>query len=484
MLRAMYRLMRSRPSSIFWRSTQLPLLLTLLLLGKAASAADLGDTVDALLATVPSGGTAAVAMAQLDTRQWVIQRRADRPMSLASTTKLVVSAAALIGLGSDYRFRTRLLGLGPLGVDGVLPGLGIIGGGSPCLDEHFAEGRDPDNIFRGFASELKRQGVRRIAGDLVIDHQLFSGPIRPETWPADQANLQRWFSAPSAAFAWNDNCIEVRIIPGALGQPCTIETRPRSPRIRVLNQTRSLASGAGKNAISRMLDTNTIVVSGTCGRTTAWFPLAIASDPDLLCGDHLKAILEQAGIPVGGTVRLGPVATNAGPLLVDLSQPLVPAVDVMNQRSHNFYAEQMLRLLGVARSQEGSITAGCAAAVAVLEERFGPNMGPLTLLDGSGLSYGNEASAAYLVNLLDAMHRSELGTTYRASLKDKPAVGASALVKTGTHNESRALAGYIDGPNNRHFAFAILLNRSKANSSVWGDKLREQLFQALAAAAR
>lgn len=472
MLPAMYRLTR--------------FLLTTLLLGQVATAAtaDLGDNIDALLASVPSGGVAAVAMAQLDARQWVIQRNADRPLSLASTTKLVISAAALIGLGPDYRFHTRLIGLGQLSADGVLPGLGVIGGGSPCFDEHFADSRDPDNVFRGFATELKRQGVRRIVGDLVIDGQLFSGPIRPDTWPADQTNLQRWFSAPCAAFAWNDNCIEVRIIPAAVGQPCAIETRPRSPRIHVLNQTRSLASGAGKNAISRALDSNTVIVSGTCGRTTAWFPLAIASDPDLLCGDHLKAILEESGIPVSGTVRLGPVNPSAGPLLVDLNQPLVPAVDVMNQRSHNFYAEQLLRLLGVARSKEGSIVAGREAVVAVLTERFGTNLGPLTLLDGSGLSYGNEASAGFLVNLLDAMNRSEMGPIYRASLKDRNAVGVNAMVKTGTHNESRALAGYIDGANNTHYAFAILLNRSKASGISWGDKMREQLFQALAAAAR
>jgi len=465
----------------------LPLfLLSCLLLGQSTltRGADLGATVDALLATVPNGGIAGVAMAELDARRWVIQRNADRPLSLASTTKLVTSAAALIGLGPDYRFRTRLIGLGVLGGDGALPGLGVIGGGSPCFDEHFAEQRDPDNVFRGFAADLKRQGVRRIAGDLVIDARLFNGPIRPATWPDDQANLQRWFSAPCAAFAWNDNCIEVRIVPGAVGKPCAIETRPRSPRIKVVNQTRSLASGAGKNAISRALDSNTVLVSGTCGRTTAWFPLAIAADPDLLIGDHLKALLADAGIPVSGQVRLGAVDPAAGPLLVDLQQPLVPAINVMNQHSHNFYSEQLLRLLGVAHSGDGSISAGCAAALTLLEGRFGTGMGPLALIDGCGLSYGNEASASYLVNLLDAMNRSDLGALYRASLKEKDAAGAHGLVKTGTHNESRALAGYLIGADKRTYAFAILLNRGSTASVTWGNSLREKLFEALAGALR
>ena len=446
------------------------------------NAADVGQAVDAVLAKAPKGSKTAVAVVDLDQRQWVLKRNADQSLSLASTTKLITSAAALVGLGSDYVFRTRLVGLGALGADGTLPGLGVIGGGSPCFDEHFSDGRDPDAVFRGFAAEMKRLGVRRIAGDLVIDSRLFSGPIRPATWPADQTNLQRWFSAPCAAFAWNDDCIEVRLVPGAVGAPCSVETRPRSVRIRIVNSTRSLASGAGKNAISRALDSNTVIASGTCGRATAWFPLAIASDPELLIGDHLKAICADSGIPISGVVRLGAVDLTAGPLLIDLKQPLIPAINVMNQHSHNFYAEQLLRLLGAVRSQEGSILAGRTAAITALEERFGTGMGPVTLLDGSGLSYGSEASAAYLVNLLDAMHRSDLGPTYRASLKERNAPGISAKVKTGTHNEARALAGYFDGASKRHYAFAILLNRGDSASFGWADKMREDLFQALAAA--
>ncbi|MBA3698638.1 MAG: D-alanyl-D-alanine carboxypeptidase/D-alanyl-D-alanine-endopeptidase [Planctomycetes bacterium] len=462
------------------------ILLTTLILGVVAQAraGEAATTIEALLATVPPGGMAGVAMAQLDQRQWVVRRNADQPLSLASTTKLVTTAATLIGLGADYQFRTRLVGLGPLSSDGTLPGLGVIGGGSPCFDEHFAQGRDPDNVLRGFAAELKRQGVQRIGGDLVIDARLFSGPIRPATWPDDQANLQRWFSAPSSAFAWNDNCIEVRIIPGAVDKPCTIETRPRSPRIKVINQTRSLASGAGKNAISRSLNSNTVVVSGTCGRTTAWFPLAIESDPDLMIGDHFKALLTDAGIPVSGNVRLGAVDPAVGPLLVDVRQPLMPAINICNQRSQNFYAEQFLRLLGAAKAGEGSLVAGRIAAVQVLEGHFGAGMGPLTLVDGCGLSYGNEASATYLVNLLDAMHRSEFGPSYRASLKDKDLQGIRGLVKTGTHNESRALAGYLMAGDQRLYAFAILLNRGTAPGITWANALREKLYEALAGLAR
>jgi D-alanyl-D-alanine carboxypeptidase/D-alanyl-D-alanine-endopeptidase (penicillin-binding protein 4) len=448
----------------------------------ATQGADPSAAIDALLAQVPKGAVAAVAMSNVTDRHWIIRRNAEASLSLASTTKLIVASATLLGLGENYTFSTKLVGLGAIDANGSLPGLGIIGGGSPCFDEHFAPGRDPDNVFRSFATELSNRGVRRIDGDLVIDATLFSGPIRPTTWPDDQSNQQRWFSAPAAAFAWNDNCIEVRIVPQAVGKPCVIQTRPDSSRIRIINQTRSLASGAGRNAISRSLSSNTVTVSGTCGQPTAWFPLAIESEPDLLIGDHFKKILISAGIPVTGEVRLGSVAADAGPLLIDSRQPLIPAINIFNQHSHNFYGEQFLRLLGINKRGEGSISAGCLAVTTILDEQLGTGMGPVTVLDGCGLSYGCTASATYLVNLLDGMHRHPLGVHLRASLKDRPAVGVRGLVKTGTHNEARALAGYLDAPGGQQYAFAILLNRAQSSSIAWADKLREQLYQALAAA--
>jgi D-alanyl-D-alanine carboxypeptidase len=139
-------------------------------------------------------------------------------------------------------------------------------------------------------------------------------------------------------------------------------------------------------------------------------------------------------------------------------------------------------LLGVAKRNDGSLTAGCSAAVAIIDEQIGTGMGPMTLLDGCGLSYGNVASATYLVNLLEGMHRHPQGLALRTSLKERPAPGVRGLVKTGTHNEARALAGYIDAPGGQQYAFAILLNRAQSTSIGWADKLREQLYQALAAA--
>jgi D-alanyl-D-alanine carboxypeptidase len=82
------------------------------------------------------------------------------------------------------------------------------------------------------------------------------------------------------------------------------------------------------------------------------------------------------------------------------------------------------------------------------------------------------------------MHRSEFSEIFRNSLKDKPAGPAKGQVKTGTHNEARALAGYLQGRSGRRYAFAILLNRAGSSGIAWADRLRESLYQALADLAR
>ena len=62
--------------------------------------------------------------------------------------------------------------------------------------------------------------------------------------------------------------------------------------------------------------------------------------------------------------------------------------------------------------------AGCPAVLAVLTEKLGAGAGDMQLLDGSGLSYDNRASAEYLVNLLDGMHHGPLAKIYADSLKE------------------------------------------------------------------
>lgn len=453
------------------------LILTLLMLAATSPAADLGGRLDRALATVPAGGQAALAVFDLTARGWLYRANIDQPLSLASTTKLITAAAALNGLGADYRFSTKLVALGPVQA-GSLPGLGVIGGGDPSFDSEM-QNDHPDQVFLNWAEQLKTAGVERIDGDLVVDNRFFSGPSRPPTWPQDPENLQRWYSAPASAFAWLDNCIEVRVLPTAIGQPATVEVRPFSERITARNLTRTVAGKNGKVVVSRERGGNAVTVSGTTGRPTDWFPLAIHNSPDLLAADHLKATLAHAGIVVSGEVRLGQVPATAA-VLIDHQSPLAPALQRMLVNSQNFYAEQILRVLGAVRGNEGSTTVGCSTALDTLRAQLGPTIDEIDMLDGSGLSYDNRASAFALVKLLAAMRQGPNSAIFFTSLKSERWAKATGRVKTGTHAQSRALAGYITTGAGNVLAFAILLNRGDSRDIGWAVGMRDKLFRIIA----
>ena len=120
----------------------------------------------------------------------------------------------------------------------------------------------------------------------------------------------------------------------------------------------------------------------------------------------------------------------------------MPALTILNTRSQNFYGEQILRTVGRERDGEGSIEQGIASTPAVLEKDLGVAP-PTALLDGSGLSYGNKATATQIAALLRAMHRRPDGAAYTATLKEKWSGKIRCRVKTGSLAITRCLAGYI-----------------------------------------
>ena len=444
----------------------------------ALGASELSDKCDRLLDGVPRGGLAGMAVYDLGVNAWLYRHEADQPRTLASTTKSLVAAAALTQLGPQFRFHTQVFAVGPLAAR--LQGLAVVGGGDPCLDGHFNDD-EPEKVFADWAEKLKRQGVIAIDGDVIIDGRLFSGPIRPATYPQDQDNQSRWYSAPASAFAWNDNCIEVRVVPTRVGERANVEVRPQSSRIQVVNKALTVA-GKGDKAIFvvRDLDLNRVTVTGNYAAATPWFPVSIRNDPDLLAGDQLKASLQQAGIVVAGQVRLGPVDPRAGRLLIDHTSPLVPAVTLMNQHSQNFYGEQLLRLLGFERFHDGSLVSGSKATLLTLKRLVGEHVDEITLLDGSGLSYGNEATAGVMVEVFSAMHRSPMRDDFYNSLKERNVGKIQGRVKTGTLAVATCLVGYLDPPSGHRLAFAMLFNRGTSRDFGWAPKIREQLYRVLA----
>jgi len=92
--------------------------------------------------------------------------------------KLLTTAAAISLLGPSHVFRTRLLSAAPPDAQGVLAGdLVVQGSGDPCLRDDAAPSGQAADAAATLVELLKRSGVSRVAGRLVLDDGL--GPPRP-----------------------------------------------------------------------------------------------------------------------------------------------------------------------------------------------------------------------------------------------------------------------------------------------------------------
>ena len=91
----------------------------------------------------------------------------------ASNMKLVTGSVALATLGPDFRFTTAFLARGTR-TDSVLRGdLVVEGRGDPSMSESMHEGNAMTPLL-AIADSLAARGIRRISGQLVPGHDVFS----------------------------------------------------------------------------------------------------------------------------------------------------------------------------------------------------------------------------------------------------------------------------------------------------------------------
>ncbi|HEX2251744.1 MAG TPA: D-alanyl-D-alanine carboxypeptidase/D-alanyl-D-alanine-endopeptidase [Thermoanaerobaculia bacterium] len=397
----------------------------------------------------------------------VFARSAHDPFILASNTKILTTAAALEVLGPGYLFETGLLARGPV-EDGTLAGdLAVVGGGDPLFSWRLPEG-DSFWAFRQWAAALRERGIRRVTGDLYLDHGLFGPPEHNPGWNPD--NYLKWYQAPVEAFAFDENTVKVSAIPAPrAGQPARVVTVPDLPFFDLQGQVRTVPSWSGNLLrVGRSTGSNVLRVSGGVyvRADKLEFPLSVA-DPVGYFGAAVRHALAAEGVEVMGELR--PVDVLPGLRWEQIAvhrSPLLEVVEITNRESQNLFAEMLVKLVGARRCGAGTWENGTRAVEDFLVE-LGVERGTFSVADGSGLARGNRLSPAQMTWILAKFLRRPWGQAFLQSLPTGAQEGSSlekrledyagrVHAKTGTIAGVSTLSGYVRGASGRLYAFSVL----------------------------
>ena len=395
---------------------------------------------------------------------------ADRPLNPASVMKLVTTYAALDLLGRDYRWKTEAY-LGGRLANGTLAGNLILKGyGDPKITVE---------QWQAFMADLRARGLDRVAGDLVLDRSYFNVP---EHDPAafDQEPLRPYNVGPDALLV-NFKAFRFQFAPDAPRSAVAVRADPPLQEVK--------------------LDALPQLTNGDCGdwrtllgatwvnqRTTA--SAAFAGRYPLSCGerDWYVALLDHpayvhgmfatyfraAGGQFDGGLREGRVPKNGAPFAVMESAPLYDIVRDVNKLSNNVMARQIFLTLATTHHPPPATPALAADVVQrwLKDRKFA--MPGLVLENGSGLSRRERASANGLARLLASADHSPVREEFASSLavaaldgtvqrrfRDGTVAG-QALLKTGSLEGVRALAGYVIDAEGRRFIVVVIINHPNA----------------------
>lgn len=412
--------------------------------------------------------------------------------AIASNMKLLTTAAALDYLGPDFEYKTSIKTNGQITASGELHGdVYIVGSGDPNLSGRFYNGK-VTAVPESWANALIKRGVRVITGDIIADDRVFDRNYINPNWPENQ--LSEWYCAPSSGLSFNDNCVDITIIPSKnTGKVVSLQVEPDTSYFAISNSC-IYTPNKKEHAYSiyRKPGTNQIIVKGKFW--TNAFPektWVTVQAPSLYLATVFKEVLERNGISVRGNARLISEDTADLPdleMIAQTTSTMEQTINVTNKHSQNFYAEQILRTLGSHVKGKGTLEAGISVLRDFLN-KLGFQPGEYHLEDGSGLSKGNRLSPRILTTLLANMNRHPHGKVLYDSLPISGVDGSlhrrmalpryknKIRAKTGYIARTSALSGYIDTANGDILVFSILMNNFKDLGAV--RKIQDNICQAI-----
>jgi D-alanyl-D-alanine carboxypeptidase/D-alanyl-D-alanine-endopeptidase (penicillin-binding protein 4) len=228
-----------------------------------------------------------------------------------------------------------------------------------------------------------------------------------------------------------------------------------------------------------------------CGERELW--VALLNHP-VYVHAMFDAYFRAAGGIFSGGWRSGIAPRGAVPFATLESPPLWDIVRDVNKLSNNVMARQIFLTLATVDAPPPATTAHATQTVRRWLAANRINAPEIVLENGSGLSRRERISAGSLARLLIAADKSSVRDEFASSLAvaatdgtvqrrfQDGTVAGQALLKTGTLEGVRALAGYVLDRDGRRFAVAAIVNGPSASRAQGAlDSLVQWVYRDAAA---
>jgi len=393
----------------------------------------------------------------------------------ASIMKILTAETALLYLGGNYKFPTKLVTDGSLGGNGAVNGnLYLVHSGDPSLTY---------NDIREMMNSLKSKPVSSVQGNVFIDITAYDQRNTGAGWSVEDTRY--CFGAPINASIINHNCISFLILPAKSPGQLASVVPSRNNFIGLVNNT-VMTRSSFTHPCSLQFNQdgyNTVSVSGCLHKGQRRGATVVI--PNMLQYNRalMQTLLRQNGIAVSGRIEARPAPANITTLALHESKPLHHLVTDMLKKSDNVIAGSLFKKLGeLYTEQPGSWVTGSTAVKKLLNQHAGINTAQMNLIDGSGLSRYNLITPAQMMQLLDfAFHDEKTNYEFMSAL---PIAGVDGTLKhrlgnvawkvhakTGTIAGVVSLAGYTINKDKEPIAFVIILNGKKGE--MWRYRAME-----------
>ena len=414
-----------------------------------------------------------VVIQSIETGEYLYKRNENKLLIPASDIKLFTTAGALKLLGSDYRFSTNILMHGKIDGSILIGDLIVQGRGDPTISGRFYN-NDQLAVFKNWADSLINYGIDEIDGNIIGDDNEFDDIGLGEGWAWDKTSY--WFSAPSGAISFNDNTVDIIVTAKGKSLNPSIVTKPKTNYIVIANNVKKVPKDSVTNIdVYRQLGTNLVTVYGTIKNQDSTKTFVTVNNPTQYAMVIFKQVLESKGIIVKGfPIDIDDMAkplnqSESKKLFTYYSPPLKEIIKVINKNSENFFAEQLIKTIGLEENGYGTVKNGIEALRFVFLD-MGIDPDNMIMVDGSGLSRLNLVTPMQIVSLLNYMFKSKYFVPFYNSL---PIAGVDGTLgtrmkgtraennvraKTGYLENVRSMSGYVYTGDNEPVAYSIVVN--------------------------